>query len=75
MDDEKREKVRFCRSAFVNDPVTQYSILFNLWKAGRIEGDKGFNEVKELGCKQYMLQLQCIYGDSVRLGQAVQAGC
>jgi len=68
--DENKKKVRFCRSAVSHDPITQYSALSNLWKAGRIEGDKRFNEVMELGCEEYMRQLQHIYGDSVRLCQA-----
>lgn len=50
-----------------HDPVTQYWVLNCLWSQGRIIGDKRFNEVMQLGEREYMRQLQIIYGQSGRV--------
>ncbi len=68
-DNEKRMIELFCRGSVSHDPATQYLALQNLWNSKRIEGDERFNEVMQLGCEEYMLQLQNIYGNHVRLGQ------
>lgn len=55
----------FSRSSVVHDPATQYNLLWNLFKRRRITGDKRFNEVMSLGCKEYMNQLQTMYAPSI----------
>ncbi|MHC1703455.1 MAG: hypothetical protein AB9846_06060 [Tenuifilaceae bacterium] len=65
---EKNMKIIFLSSsAAIHDPVTQYWFLQTLWKNGSFNGDSRFNEVMSLGEKEYMHQLQLIYGDIGRL--------
>ena len=56
---------RFCRASISHDPVAQYNVLNILWKQKLIEGDTRFNEVMQIGAKDYMKQLQNIYGGYV----------
>ena len=66
---KKRMIERYKRICVIQDPVTQYRALNNLWNAKRIQGDSRFKEVMELGCEEYMRQLQGIYGvQGVNLG-------
>jgi hypothetical protein len=50
-----------------HDPVTQYWLLHQLWQGDKIKGDSRFNEVMYMGEKEYMRQLQLIYGSAGRL--------
>ncbi|WP_146049532.1 hypothetical protein [Alkalispirochaeta sphaeroplastigenens] len=69
----ERDKDEKMKSSFLkgiareHDPLTQYWILNRLWCAGRLKGDSRFNEVMGLGQKEYMRQLQQIYGDFGRI--------
>ena len=60
--DDSNALVRTFNIGMVNhDPVTQYRLLERLWRAKKIDGDKRFNEVMQLGCGEYMNQLQNKY--------------
>ena len=53
------------------DPVTQYNILHRLWEQKKIGGDTRFSEVMSLGEKEYMRQLQTIYGHVGRVKTSI----
>jgi len=59
----KDDKIElFLNGSVLHDRVTQYSLLNNLWKSNCIDGDQRFFEVMNIGCEEYMRQLQIIYG-------------
>jgi hypothetical protein len=65
--DNKKKKVFLEFSSRSHDPVIQYWLLHTLFKTGKIKGDKRFEEVMMLGEREYMIQLQSIYGNAGRL--------
>lgn len=63
-----REHVTFLEfSSRVNDPLTQFYYLKNLVKRNLITGDSRFVEVMSMSAKEFMYQLQLIYGTSGRI--------
>ncbi len=61
-------KEKFLRSLSTShDPISQFVFLKNLFDKNLIEGDKRFQEVMKLEVKQFMVELQNIYGDAGRV--------
>lgn len=57
------EETDYTRSFIkTHDPILQYRIMNRLWAAGRIDGDRRFVEVMEMGLDGYLSELQKAYG-------------
>lgn len=67
IEDYKMKEVFLRLSSYCHDPVVQYWILHALWMRKKIKGDERFEEVMSMGEREYMRQLQCVYGSAGRL--------
>jgi len=68
--EEFSRKQDFLRTISIShDPISQFRFIKKLYKTGLIEGDKRFEEVISLNAKQFMINLQDIYGEAGHLNK------
>lgn len=58
-------RINYTRSCVTHDPATQYNMLCHAWANGLVKGDDRFESIMQMGEKEYMHQLQIIWGTAV----------